>query len=231
MKSPAQRHIERVSARGQSSLEDPPSHNRHTALMLAKLATDRQRLKSIQSIERKLAVKREVLPDYEDYVAGVLEGKPGVQDEVFATVMVWRIDVGDFEAALDMADYALQHDLPLPSQYERTLATFITEEISQAALADPGFSIAILQKLSTLVESHDMPDPVRAKLHKAIGLQIASTDRATALLHLRRALTLNNRCGVKKDMDRLEREQVQAAEAQNASLPIPCLTPGRRKRK
>ncbi len=210
MKSPAQRHVERVSARGLSSIEDPPSHNRHTVLMLAKLATDRQRLKSIQSIERKLAVKREVLPDYEDYVTGVLEGKPGVQDEVFATVMVWRIDIGDFEAALDMADYALQHAMHLPSQYERTLATFITEEIAQAALADPNFSIAILQKLSALVEPHDMPDPVRAKLHKAVGLQIALTDRATALLHLRRALTLNNHCGVKKDIERLERDQLKS---------------------
>ncbi len=208
MKSPAQRHVERVSARSAGLLE---THTpRHTTLMQAKLATDRQRLKAIQSIERKLAVKREVLPDYEDYVVGVLEGKPGVQDEVLVTVMVWRIDIGDFEAALNIADYALQHDLSLPSQYERTLATFITEEIAQAALADPDFSIAILQKLSTLVEPHDMPDPVRAKLHKAVGLQLAPTDCATALLHLRRALTLNNRCGVKKDMDRLEREQLKS---------------------
>jgi len=48
--------------------------------MARKLDDDRRRLKDIQSTERKIDVKREILPDYDDYVAGVLAGNAGVQD-------------------------------------------------------------------------------------------------------------------------------------------------------
>lgn len=206
MKSLAQHHLERIQAKTAATGETRADVS-HYALMLAKLATDRRRLKAIQSLERKIAVKREILPDYTNYVASVLESEPGVQDDVLTNVMVWCIDAGDYTGALAIANYALKHGLTLPDQYERTLATFVTEQIAEAALtAGACFELAILTKLAELTEAHDMPDPVRAKLHKALGIALQATQPADALTHYRRALSLHERCGVKKEIDRLERE-------------------------
>lgn len=217
MKSPAQRHYERVSAE-QAAASAAPGGSLAGAsayeLMLAKLASDRRRLKSIASIERKIEVKRaELLPDYVDYVAGALAGGRGAQDDVLTTIMIWRVDAGDFAGALDIARYAIAHRMTLPDQYDRPLATAIAEEFAEAALAAfkrgdalVDMSGAQLAEVAQLTASADMHDQVRAKLHKALGyVAEQSSDSAAALEHLRRALELDSRAGVKQDIVRLEK--------------------------
>ncbi|MFL9888960.1 phage terminase small subunit [Paraburkholderia agricolaris] len=219
MKSPAQRHYERVSAELAAASAAPGGSLAGASayeLMLAKLATDRRRLKAIQSIERKIDVKRaELLPEYVDYVAGALRGGRGAQDDVLTTVMIWRIDAGDFAGALDIARYALAHRMTLPDQYDRPLATAIAEEFAQAALAafklGETFDASQLAEVMTLTESADMHDQVRAKLHKALGKALQESDSMSALDHLRRALQLDERAGVKQDIARLEAEPGNAA--------------------
>jgi tetratricopeptide (TPR) repeat protein len=219
MKSPAQRHYERVSAELAAASAAPGESLAGASayeLMLAKLATDRRRLKAIQSIERKIDVKRaELLPEYVDYVAGALSGGRGAQDDVLTTVMIWRVDAGDFAGALDIARYALAHRMTLPDQYDRPLATAIAEEFAQAALAafklGSAFDAGQLAEVMALTESADMHDQVRAKLHKALGKALQETDRTAALDHLRRALQLDERAGVKQDIARLETELSDAA--------------------
>ncbi|ASL48336.1 hypothetical protein bAD24_III13125 [Burkholderia sp. AD24] len=212
MKSPAQRHYERVSAE-QAAASAAPGESLAGAsayeLMLAKLAADRRRLKAIQSIERKIDVKRaELLPEYVDYVAGALRGGRGAQDDVLTTVMIWRVDAGDFAGALDIARYAIAHRMTLPDQYDRPLATAIAEEFAQAALAafklGDTFDADQLAEVMALTSAADMHDQVRAKLHKALGKALQDSDRAAALDHLRRALQLDERAGVKQDIARLE---------------------------
>lgn len=219
MKSPAQRHYERVSAELAAASAAPGESLAGASayeLMLAKLATDRRRLKAIQSIERKIDVKRaELLPEYVDYVAGALSGGRGAQDDVLTTVMIWRIDAGDFAGALDIARYALAHRMTLPDQYDRPLATAIAEEFAQAALAafklGDTFDAGQLAEVMTLTRSADMHDQVRAKLHKALGKALQESDKVSALDHLRRALQLDERAGVKQDIARLETELGNAA--------------------
>lgn len=219
MKSPAQRHYERVSAELAAASAAPGGSLAGASayeLMLAKLATDRRRLKAIQSIERKIDVKRaELLPEYVDYVAGALSGGRGAQDDVLTTVMIWRVDAGDFAGALDIARYALAHRMTLPDQYDRPLATAIAEEFAQAALAafklGDTFDAGQLAEVMTLTGSADMHDQVRAKLHKALGKALQESDRTASLDHLRRALQLDERAGVKQDIARLETELGNAA--------------------
>ena len=219
MRSPAQRHYERVSAELAAASAAPGESLAGASayeLMLAKLATDRRRLKAIQSIERKIDVKRaELLPEYADYVAGALRGGRGAQDDVLTTVMIWRVDAGDFAGALDIARYALAHRMTLPDQYDRPLATAIAEEFAQAALAafklGDMFDAGQLAEVMTLTGSTDMHDQVRAKLHKALGKALQQSDKAAALDHLRRALQLDERAGVKQDIARLETELGNAA--------------------
>lgn len=217
MKSPAQCHFERVSAEKAAASAAPGETLAGASayeLMLAKLATDRRRLKSIASIQRKIEVKRaELLPEYADYVAGALAGGRGAQDDVLTTVMIWRVDAGEFAGALDIARYALAHRMTLPDQYDRPLATAIAEEFAEAALAgfkqaEPVIRVTAAQlvEVAQLTESADMHDQVRAKLHKALGYTAEHGGAALAALdHLRRALELDSRAGVKQDIARLEK--------------------------
>jgi Phage small terminase subunit len=242
MKSPAQRHFERVTAE-RAAASAAPGESLAGAnayeLMLVKLSTDRRRLKSIASIEQKIKVKRdELLPEYVDYVAGALSGGRGAQDDVLTTVMIWRIDAGDFAGGLDIARYAIEHRMTLPDQYDRPLATAIAEEFAEAAIrafkARADFDTAQLDEVMALTASADMHDQVRAKLHKAIAYSLMTdiddgplggvkrgdatvaldcmhAPATVALENLRRALELDSRAGVKQDIARLEKQLSNAA--------------------
>lgn len=225
MKSPARRHFERMSAEKAAASAAPGESLAGASayeLMLVKLHADRQRLKRIASIEKKIELKRdELLPEYVEYVAGALSGGRGAQDDVLTTVMIWRVDAGDLAGALDIARYALAHRMTLPDQYDRPLATAIAEEFAEAALkaykaGDDVLTVPLLE-VAKLTESHDMHDQVRAKLHKAIAYSIMQelgdgplkgvelNAARVALEHLRRALELDERVGVKQDIARLEK--------------------------
>lgn len=224
MSTPARRHFELASAAvSQAAEHQGPRDANAYELMLLKLAEDKRRLKDVQSMERKADVKRELLPEYQPWVEGVLNGNLGVQDDVLMTVMVWRIDAGDLAGALDIARYAISHKLSLPDQYKRGTACLLAEEFANMAMrdiasatpADSDMSAVgnVLIEVDELTAAEDMPDEVRAKLNKAIGLTLAPTDKAAALERLKRAFTLHEKCGVKKDIEKLERELKNLASA------------------
>lgn len=198
-------------------------------LLMAALVRDLSRLKSIQSVERKVALKGELLAQYAPWVEGVLEaGREtgrGVQDDVLVHALIWRLDVGDFAGALPCAEYVLAHHLRLPERFQRTPSTLIAELFADGALealkAGRPAPFTELLRLFEFLAERDMPDEVRARLHKALGLELArqaetpeAADRhaagARGLQHaavaeLKRALALNERVGVKADIQRLER--------------------------
>lgn len=215
MKSLAKRHFDTESAARAAAKASVSEHGALVPsgpyeLMLVKLHADKRRLKDLKAVERKIDVKREVLPDYVEYVNGVLEGGRGAQDDVLATVMLWRVDAGDFAGALQIAQYALKHGLKLPDQFERDLPTVLAEEVADNALEalrkDGGqFDAQLLLQVIQLTDQHDMHDQVRAKLYKATGLALQA-DPATAIPYLERALTLNERVGVKQDIARLVKQ-------------------------
>lgn len=219
--SPAKNHFQRAQAAQRQSI-DAPVRADATAyeLMLAKLAEDRRRLHDIQSIERRAEVKRELLPDYSAWVDGALDGDHGVQDDVLMTIMVWRIDAGDLAGALRIAAYAIKHKLAMPDQYKRSAGCLIAEEFADYALRLDAIAPEITEQLQVadeLTVNEDMPDQVRAKLLKAVGYGLAQSGDTghlpRALDHLRRALGLHDKVGVKKDIERIEREIKNSASA------------------
>jgi hypothetical protein len=223
MSSPAKAHYLRhiAAAEAAKAAPDAPMENATGyELMLAKLAQDKRRLKELQSVERKIEVKRTLLPDYAPWVEGVLSAGRGAQDDVLMTVLVWRIDVGDFAGALAIARYALHFGLQLPDQYQRTLPCLLAEEVADTALkaTDAGLPVDLdsLDQVAQLTADEDMPDEVRAKLYKAGGYAMRDTDKPTALRLLQRALQLHDKVGVKKDIEHLEREIRNAAAAAGA---------------
>ncbi len=222
--SPARKHYEKTLAAQRDQAVAPAVRADASAyeLMLVKLAEDKRRLHDVQSIERRSEIKRELLPEYAPWVQGALEGAHGVQDDVLMTVMVWSVDVGDLQQALTIGAYAIAHGLAMPDQYKRTTACLIAEELADYALRlKDGIDAATtdaLEEAAAITEGQDMPDEVRAKLHKAIGLGLDKCgDKAEALGHLKRALALHDKVGVKKDIERIEREIKNSAGAQTGN--------------
>jgi hypothetical protein len=220
---------------------------RAAASFAMRLQHDLRRLKEIQSIERRIDVKREMLPDYADWVGGLLTGGSdaghGAAEDVLPTIMVWRIDVGDFDGALELADHVIRHDVPLPSRYNRTAPALIAEEIADAAIkaqtARLPFRLDVLEHVEELTADADMHDQIRAKLQKALGSELArtaeeidpttpgfATAAGAALAPLRRAVALHDRVGVAGVIKRLEKAVLAQAKASPSEPPTNTNTAG-----
>jgi len=216
------RHI--AAARAASALDEAvnPSLANGYELMLAQLAEHRRQLKQIQSVERKIERKRKLIPEYAPYISGALEADRGGQDDVLATLLVWHIDCGQLAAAVPLASYCLEHGLVMPDHYERSLATLVAEESAELALkqiaAGEAPDVRALHSIQAMTTGHDMPDEVRAKLHKAIGYALRESEPGAALYELTRAFQLNSKAGVKKDIERLERELKKASPGKDFTV-------------
>ncbi|HWJ69116.1 MAG TPA: phage terminase small subunit [Sphingobium sp.] len=197
---------------------------RAAAQMALRLTHDLRRLKEIKGIAAKIAAKRKMLPEYVAWVKGILEADAGVGTgtaaDVLPTMMVWLIDIGDYEDALDLLPFLLRHKVAMPGRYNRDPATVAVEEIATAALkaqaAGQTFRLGTLYRVAELTDGIDMHDEPRAKLLKALGteeLRHAEEDEAsaegrplieTALASLIGAQGLHDRIGVK---DKIKRAQ------------------------
>ncbi|HCC6785141.1 TPA: terminase [Escherichia coli] len=219
MLTPAQRHFQKVMAerRGQADEESDIQRTAHEQI-LHRLRMDLSRLSGVQSEETKAEMKKSMLPEYEGWIEGTLDGDSGRQDEVITRLMVWAIDCRDYALALRLGRYVVRHGLTLPDNFNRTAATFLTEEMSKPLLtlaaadadADLSSGIVVLDEVADIVADSDMPDVVRAKLCKARALaRRGATDittKAEALALFREALTRNPNAGVKKEIATLARE-------------------------
>ncbi|HCN2890479.1 TPA: terminase [Escherichia coli] len=192
MATPAQRHAMRVSAVRASQRDNAPlRHASPYEQMLVKLAADRRTLSAIRSKERKADKKRELLPLYLPWVAGVLESGTGAQDDILMTVMLWRLDAGDITGAVEIARYALRFGLSMPENHSRPAPYMLAEEVALAALrarigGEPVDAAQLLEVTGlTLRDAGQLPD---------------------ALAHLQRALQLDTHAGVRKDIETLTRE-------------------------
>lgn len=229
--SPAREHLLAralaIPASGEGDDAVSPALDRESAQVAMRLQHDLRRLKEIQSIERKIDAKREMLPEYAPWIDGLIAAdNPNAGElsaEVLPTMMVWRIDTGDYAGALALAEFVLRHDVPLPHRYQRAAPALIAEEIANAALkaqlAEQPFDLDVLHRVEELTADADMHDEIRAKLFKAIGFEMAREidamgEQPAALMHaaalaalepLKRAQALHERCGVKDRIKRLEK--------------------------
>ncbi|MCF6222000.1 MAG: phage terminase small subunit [Robiginitomaculum sp.] len=177
--------------------------------MLSQMAAHKVALKAIQSIKAKADKKAEFIPVYEAYVEGVLAADEDVQDDVVVTIFVWAIDAGQFELALRIAEWALKYDLAAPPEFSRTIATILVEELAGVVLSgrDDIANIAeYLTEVLALVCEKDMPDQVKAKFYKALGIVHTANAPQAALEYMQQALELNPRAGVKKQIAKLEKQ-------------------------
>jgi len=198
------------------------------AKVMLQLQEDQRRLKDIQSIEKKIALKAELLPGYAGWIDGMIKaGKASASplDQVFTALMAWRIDTGDFEGAMPMIEHALLNDLAMPDRFKRETPAFVVEQVSEAAIrayeagedAARAFPAAVLPAIEDLIDlvDADIHDEITAKLHRALGMAILAGAReddaddltarqGQALRCYQRALQLDEKVGVKKPISQLQ---------------------------
>lgn len=208
--SPARRNRQRVQAEQSARLGGSARHASGYELMLLQLTEDRRRLKTIQSTVKKAEIKAEVLPKYAAWADGVLAADGTQQDDVLMYVMLWRIDACDYAGALAIGRHAIEHGWVMPQGFNRNVPTLLAEEMADAAknaiLANTPFDAGLLMQTLDAIGDLDMPDQSRARLHKSIGNVLTEAQPVSALNHLRCALQLDERCGVKKEIEQLERK-------------------------
>ncbi|MEI7367028.1 phage terminase small subunit [Pectobacterium sp. 1950-15] len=230
MLTPAQRHFQTVMAQRHGKSNGGDVERTAYEQQLHRLRMDKSRLSQVQSAATKAELKRELLPDYQGWVNGVLASDSGQADEVLTTIMIWAIDAGLISDALRIADYVLRHRLPMPDQYKRTVATTLVDEICDPALAafkaDTNavpLAADLLLWLEQLTAGEDMPDQVRAKLYKTLGytLRLDNNELSAARDWLQRAVTLFDGIGVKRDIELLGRALKKSTEAgaENTNAP------------
>ncbi|AXO13783.1 phage terminase small subunit [Thalassospira indica] len=218
MKSPARMHFEKTLAAKQTAAPTGaaavPAEAGIAAKFRALLGSHKAILKAIQSKVEKANVKRELLPEYEPYVEGVLSAQSGAQDDILVTIMLWRLDAGDIAGALPIVAYALDSGMTMPEGFKSNIAAMVLDVITDNEPTDE--QLDVLLEAIELTKAHDMPDEVRAKAHKAAGLLLEETDPAKAFEHFKIALDFNSKCGVKGRIDKLEK-QIAEAEQNKAS--------------
>lgn len=218
-----QKHFQTVTAKLAAKAAGTDSDALQNAsayeLMLVQLNDDKRKLKDIQSMETRADIKRTLLPKYEPYVDGILAGGKGAQDAVLMTIMLWRLDTHDFDGALVIASYAIKYKLAMPDSFQRTTATLIAEELAINALSmlgdaqtDKAALLENLVEVELLTRDQDMPNEVRARLHKALGYCLMDIDPAQALIELKQAYKLHDKSGVKTDIGRLEKQLKKLTE-------------------
>ncbi|EKR9385275.1 MULTISPECIES: phage terminase small subunit [Raoultella] len=214
MLTPAQRHFQQVMAerRGGSDQRDAETRTAHEQILF-RLHMHKSSLSQIQSRQAKAAVKASILPEFEGWIDGTIEGDSGRTDPVITTLMVWAVDCSDYALALRIGRYVVKHGLSMPEDnYRRPAPTVLTEEICNPILniatTDAGAElagyIAMLDELAEIVADSDMPDEVRAKLCKVRAFCLRNTEDAEtkgeALKLFREAMSLNPGAGVKREI-------------------------------
>ncbi|OIN09087.1 phage terminase small subunit [Oceanisphaera psychrotolerans] len=138
MSTPAQRHRDKHRAlqaaqqaadTGQAAGE--LAHSLH--LQLLALEQDQQRLKALDRIADKVTLKRELLPKYRPYVEQYLTGEKTHQNPLFATLVVWLFDLGEFEQALDWAEVAIAQGQHTPTRMKRDFPHFVADTVLEWA--------------------------------------------------------------------------------------------------
>jgi len=247
MVSPFRRHQQKIRAQmsgaavKDASAAAPPEPKgdteagREYAMIRVLLHDDLRKLADVASIEARNPMKAEMATAYADWIEGVLAaGEQGLaaQDEILVTNMIWAIDYRDFDYALRLGAHVLKFNLTLPERYNRTAACFLAEDIATVALEQHELvTLEQLVQANAMTAGADMPDPARAKLHKAIGRAYErradafdpTADNAPAggkaayaeeaLTHLQRALQLDANVGVKTDIKRVTHMLKKLAEA------------------
>ncbi len=221
-----------------TALAGPANAQKHLALMTTAMDADLERISAINSREARQALKRdELLPKYLDYVQRYRESGLNHPNPVLMQVLVWLFDTAQFEAGIELADFAIGQGQQLPDRFKRDVQTFVADELIDWAEAEHKAGRSPEPYVSQLLPRVDgnwdgfkqggeseRPAPwqlferIPARYHKLLGvLAMERKDWAPAVAHLNRATELYPEIGVKTRLEGAEKAlRKQQAEAGTA---------------
>lgn len=202
-----QQAVQQLTGAAPAALDAAPPLTEGAAPDL-RLFADMQRLKELQSVAAKVALKRELFPSYLGWIEGTLAVPSSAQNDMLMHLMVWSLDTHQFGVATRIAEYAMLNGLVMPEPYKRDVASIYAEQLSEGVLSEPGLAtreIDEIERAIALVRSADMVDEIRAKLYKAYGDGLADVRPKDALVAYEMAKRLNPKVGVTKLIEKLQR--------------------------
>jgi len=185
-----------------TALSSPANGKKHLKLMEDALAQDLERIGAINSRELRQQLKRdELLPKYLDYVQRYRDSGLSFPNSVVMQVLVWLFDTEQFEAGLDLANFAMSQDQQLPERFKRDVPTFVADAVIDWAEAEYKAKRSPEPYLSNLLPLVDgewkLFERIPARYHKQIGiLALDQREFAKAITHFERADALYEGIGV-----------------------------------
>lgn len=185
-----------------TALSSPANAKKHLKLMEDALAQDLERVSAINSRELRQQLKRdELLPKYLDYVQRYRDSGLSFPNLVVMQVLVWLFDTEQFEAGLDLANFAMSQDQQLPERFKRDVPTFVADAVIDWAEAEYKAKRSPEPYLSNLLPLVDgewkLFERIPARYHKQIGiLALDQREFAKAITHFERAEALYEGIGV-----------------------------------
>lgn len=194
-----------------TALASPANAAKHLKLMEAALSGDLERISEINSRELRQQLKRdELLPKYQEYVQRYRDSGLNYPNPVLMQVLVWLFDTAQFEAGLELADFAIDQGQQLPERFKRDVPTFVADELIEWAEAEHKAGRSPEPYVSNLLPRVDgeweLFERIPARYHKLRGvLAMDQRDWAKAIAHFDRATELYPEIGVKTRLEGAEK--------------------------
>lgn len=190
-----------------TALSSPANAKKHLKLMEDALGQDLDRLSAIDSLGLRQQLKRdELLPKYLDYVQRYRDSGLSFPNPVVMQVLVWLFDTEQFEAGLDLANFAMEQGQPMPERFKRNVQTFVADAVIEWAEAEQKAGRSPEPYVSDLLPHVDgdwhLTEQIPAKYHKLLGIRaLAAKEWAKAITHFERATELHAGVGVGTRLD------------------------------
>lgn len=206
------------------ALSSPANARKHLLLQEAALDQDLARLSDLKNLASKQSLKREeLLPKYQEYVQSYCESGLNFPNRVAVQVMVWLFDTGQFEDALELADFLMEQGQEMPERFKRRdIQTFVADAVCEWAYAEYNAKRSPEPYLSDLLPRVDgewnLTEQIPSKYHKLIGMRAMEAEQwETALKHLERSTQLYAQAGNDTRIKKVRKALAKQAAATPAS--------------
>ena len=176
MLNPARAHKQAALAAKAAEVDSLDNLEPYQKLQM-QLAKDKQLLKAIKGIPDKAVAKAEMLPKYQVWLDQVLASRTAHKhDTVFVTAVLWMVDAGQIDRAVPYVEFAIEQQMQVNDEYQRSLTDLMIEEIAAQITAGSNITLANIEKIARLITEKDQAsglhrlniyDQVRAKYLKA----------------------------------------------------------------
>jgi tetratricopeptide (TPR) repeat protein len=176
----------------------------------ATMANAIDEMKKLEDLEDRASYKAEAIKRVEDFVIGYVQSAAKYPNIVAVWMMIFLFDLGDIAKAVPLALHlAKQKTHRMPTRFNSSIYQFIGDYVYDWAakqLEANKSAGPYLEQVINAIESDkwQLSDIVHGKMYAMYGkhLEVLGEDEA-ALNAFERAMTLNERAGVKKKIERL----------------------------